>query len=58
VEGRYSGEGLVWFEVPEGEARDAVFKEGGSGFERESAGAAGYCSVVSFSPPSSCGGQA
>ena len=36
-------EGLVGVHVPEGEARGAVFEEGGCGFEGEGAGAASDC---------------
>lgn len=39
-------EGLLWVEVPEGEARGAVFEEGGCGFEGEGAGAAGDWGVL------------
>lgn len=34
-------EGLLWVDVPEGEARGAVLEEGAGGFEGEGAGAAG-----------------
>lgn len=46
VERFYGGEGGVGVEVPEGEARGAVFEEGGGGFEGEGAGAAGYWGVL------------